>query len=303
MGDRIDIALGFDAAYAPHAAAAIASVVRYTPDAHIRFILLHAGIARLQQERVERVAPGAHFVWTDVGENDLPAFADRGHFNRAILFRIGLESLAPADCRRVLYIDSDTIVMRDIRELWRSDLRGQPIGAVIDHYARPVEFAGRWSLDAGGARYFNSGVLLIDLERVRAERLFSRAIDFFVRNDADLLMADQDALNFALWKHWTALDPAWNVQRFMTPKEFASEKTSERRIKDGVPALVHFVGLEKPWLPDKWHPWAWAYWQNLSRTPFAGEVKRSNGMNPFQMLKLRLRWWLKHPPRRWRQEC
>jgi lipopolysaccharide biosynthesis glycosyltransferase len=266
---QVNIALGFDASYAPHAAAAIASVIRHAPDINV-------------------------FVWTEVGEKDLPAFETRGHFNRAILFRIGLESLAPADCKRVLYIDSDTIVMRDIRELWRSDLKGNPIGAVHDQYNIPVEWATRWKLPVEGARYFNSGVMLVDLEKVRAEKLFSRALDFFVANDKELLMADQDALNYAAWNRWTALDPAWNVQRFMSPVEFAAQP-AERQVKHGAPKLVHFIGLDKPWLPNKWHPWAWAYWQNLSRTPFAGEVRRSNRMDLFQMTKLRLRWWLKHP--------
>jgi lipopolysaccharide biosynthesis glycosyltransferase len=291
---QIDIALGFDASYAPHAAAAIASVMRHAPGINVRFILLHAGVTRPQQERVERAVPNARFVWTEVGEKDLPDFATRGHFNRAILFRIGLETLAPADCKRVLYIDSDTTVMHDVRELWASDLKGAPLGAVIDHYNNPVEWAQKWSLPAENARYFNSGVLLIDLAKVRTEKLFSRALDFFVRNDKELLMADQDALNYAAWNRWTALDPAWNVQRFMTPAEFAAQP-AERQVKNGAPKLVHFIGWEKPWLPNKWHPWAWAYWQNLSRTPFAGDVRRTNHMDLFQLAKLRLRWWLKHP--------
>jgi lipopolysaccharide biosynthesis glycosyltransferase len=195
----------------------------------------------------------------------------------------------------VLYIDSDTTVMGDVRELWASDLKGAPIGAVIDHYNKSDEWAQKWQLPAEKARYFNSGVLLIDLEKVRAEKLFSRALDFFVRNDKELLFADQDALNYAAWGRWTALDPAWNVQRFMTPAEFAAQP-AERQVKDGIPKLVHFIGWEKPWLPNKWHPWAWAYWQNLERTPFAADVRRTNHMDLFQLAKLRLRWWLRHPP-------
>ena len=56
------------------------------------------------------------FVWTAVSDDDMPPFAGREHFSRAILFRLGLEKLAPPDCRRVIYLDADITVLADVRE-------------------------------------------------------------------------------------------------------------------------------------------------------------------------------------------
>jgi lipopolysaccharide biosynthesis glycosyltransferase len=294
MDERLDIALGFDAKYAPHAGAAIASIVQTAPNARFRFILLHDGVGAELRAKVEACAPGAVFRWTEVTDAHLPAFADRGHFNRTILFRLGLPQLAPADCHRVLYFDADIIVRRDVRALWAMDFEDAAIAAAADQYVDSVKFARQWNLPADDARYFNSGVLLIDLDRVRAEKSFDTALDFVIRNDANLLFADQDALNYVFWRAWTPINAAWNVQRFMTQKEMVA-LTPERRWDGGAPAIVHFIGLEKPWLPNKWHPWAWIYWQASARTPFARDVARDNGMNLYQMLKLRLRWWLRQP--------
>lgn len=292
MSERIDIALGFDARYAPHAGVVISSVVRHAPGARFRFICLHDGIDAALRARVESCAPGAEFYWTEVREDDLPAFSTRGHFNRAILFRIGLEKLAPADARRVIYLDSDVAVCGDVRELWGADLLGNAIGAVRDCYQDGVAFAARWSLAGDAPRYFNSGVLLIDLAAVRADKSFSAAAEFVARHGEDILFGDQDALNFVFWRRWSELEPAWNVQRYMTPAEIAEAGWGR-----AVPALIHFIGIQKPWMRNVWHPWAWAYWEALQRTAFADEVAAANKMDFYQLMRLRLRWRLRRPVR------
>jgi lipopolysaccharide biosynthesis glycosyltransferase len=177
-----------------------------------------------------------------------------------------------------------------VRQLWNVDLGDKAIGAVVDCYADAEAFARRWSLSKETPGYFNSGVLLIDLERVRKERLFSSASEFVARYGADILFGDQDALNWVFWGRWRKLNAAWNVQRFMSSREIAADHQQEGNLN-----LVHFIGFEKPWMPGVWHPWAWLYWDNLARTPFAKDVAREFGMNFRQFMRLRLRWWIKRP--------
>jgi lipopolysaccharide biosynthesis glycosyltransferase len=287
VSEVLDIAMGFDSRYAPHAAVVIASIVRSAPGAHFRFIMIHDGVDAARRQQVERLAPGSRFAWTQVADDDLPAF-QYGHLNRAILFRLGLEKLAPADANRVVYVDADTVVLNDVRELAAADLGDCAIGAVHDCYVDPADFAKRWSLTSPAPRYFNSGVLVIDLERVRAESLFSKAAAIIAQNESTALpYGDQDALNITMWERWTAIEPMWNVQRFMNPQNIAATGRG--------PSLIHFVGLEKPWLPNVWHPWAWVYWENLRRTPFADEVAQTYNMNLYQLLRLRLKWWINRP--------
>ena len=291
---RIDVAMGFDGRYAPHAANVMASIVRHAPGAELRFILLQSGVSEEAKQRTEAAARGAAFVWVEVRDEDLPAHADRGHLNRTMLFRLGLEALAPHDAGRVIYVDADTIVLGDIRELAGADLHGHALGAVTDCYQDADKFAELWSLPKGG-RYFNSGVLVIDLPKVREQKLFSRALNFVVAHDRDLLFADQDALNHVFWQTSAVIEPTWNVQRFMRPQEIAAETAADRRWGHSRPRLIHFIGTEKPWMRNVWHPWAWAYWENLRRTPFARDVATAYRMDFMQMIRLRLRWLVKRP--------
>jgi lipopolysaccharide biosynthesis glycosyltransferase len=294
MVGTIDIAMGFDARYAPHAANVMASIARHAPGARLRFILLQAEVPVELRRRIEAAVGAASFVWVEVGEKDLPAHATRGHLSRAMLFRLGLEALAPQDCQRLIYIDSDTVVLGDVRELWDADLGTHPIGAVTDCYQDAAKFSETWALSPGG-RYFNSGVLVIDLAQVREQKLFSRALDFVVEHDAKLVFSDQDALNHVFWKNAATLEPTWNVQRYMSLEEVRRETAPDRRWGHRAPRLVHYIGTEKPWMRDVWHPWAWLYWENLKRTPFTRDVKRAFGMNCLQLMRLRLRWWLRRP--------
>lgn len=293
MSERIDIALGFDGRYVPHGANVIASVVRHARGAKFRFIVLQADVTPEQKKRMEAVAPGAEFVWCDVRDDDMPNYT-RGHLNRAILFRLGLEALAPADCRRVLYIDADTVVVGDVRELWAADLGGYPAGAVTDCYQDAEEFAGTWNLPKGG-RYFNSGVMLIDLDKVRAGKLFTKTLAFVAENGPKLLFGDQCALNNIFWKNTAVLEPTWNVQRYIKDEEIVSETAPDRRWGHAQPRLIHYLGTDKPWIRNAWHPWAWLYWENLKRTSFIDDVKASAKVDFLQMLRFRFRWLVKRP--------
>ncbi|MEJ0059759.1 MAG: glycosyltransferase family 8 protein [Terricaulis sp.] len=290
--DVIDVAFGVDKNYIVHVAAVIASVMHYAPDARFRFIILHIDVDTAMQARIEAMAPGAVFVWAEVGDDDLPPFADRGHFSRATLFRLGLEKLAPADCGRVLYLDADITVVSDVRPLLRVDLGANVMGAVHDPNVDAAAFGERWGLGAG--HYFNAGILLIDLERVRAERLFSKAADFVAKHDRDLPWNDQDALNWSCWGRWLKLDPAWNAQRAMAIPSHDEPLSDAMKLRSR-PRIIHFTGGDKPWIAGAYHPWSWLYWESVARTPFAAEIAAKQGVGALARFKMWLRFL-----RRWR---
>jgi lipopolysaccharide biosynthesis glycosyltransferase len=286
---EIDVAFGVDANFAVHAAAVIASVVHYGKGGRFRFIVLHSGVTQEMRKRVESVAPGQRFVWVEVSDSDLPPFADRGHFTRATLFRMGMEKLAPKDAKKVVYLDADITLMADVRKLAAVDLQGAPVGAVHDPNVDANAFAARWNL-VGPGGYFNAGILLIDLEKVRAEGLFTKAIAFIAKHDRELPWNDQDALNWALWGRWKKLDPVWNVQRSMAIADAAKKLPAEKRLGKARPAIIHFTGGDKPWVMGAYHPWSHVYWMSLNRTPFVEDVMAKQGFTAKERLKLLVRW-------------
>jgi lipopolysaccharide biosynthesis glycosyltransferase/glycosyltransferase involved in cell wall biosynthesis len=281
----VEIAFGLDSKLAPHISGSISSIIDNSRGAQLRFIILSSVTNEWFQKRIQKAFASAIFEWIKMGEADVPVFKANAAFTRAALFRLAIDKFAPRDCKRVIYLDADVILTTDIQELWNTDLGKYPIAAVPDENVDAAEFAKRWRLPTGG-EYLNSGVLVIDLERARSMQTFSLARDFVARHN-ELAFPEQDALNFAFWRNWLKLDPSWNVQR---PSAIALAFGDRQALRGGVPKIVHFTGVEKPWLPKAYHPWAWLYWRALGRTPFTSDVQRHAHLGALGKGRLWLRW-------------
>jgi lipopolysaccharide biosynthesis glycosyltransferase len=181
--------------------------------------------------------------------------------------RFGVEAflklLIPEKLSRLskcLYLDCDTIVRADIASLFRTPMDGCPVAAVQDAwipYVSSPEGVQLWEelgLDAE-TPFFNSGVLLLDLEMLRDMDLLARARRYVRahRNEMNK-MGDQEVQNALLAGHWKSLDLSWNAvpplyRRSRRPtlslleEKGLSESDVTRRAK-----IIHFTGfLERPW--------------------------------------------------------
>ncbi|QIB32601.1 glycosyltransferase family 8 protein [Ancylobacter pratisalsi] len=197
------------------------------------------------------------------------AFAARpvnNHLSRTAYARI-LMPLTLADATgRLLYIDCDTLVNGSLAPLAEIDMQGHALAAVDDIALQVPERHAKRNLDIGlpaDMRYFNSGVLLIDLEAWRHQRISERVIEF-VDAHPELPMMDQDALNGALRGDWLALDERWNMHRRLKKGRYVDDPSiwADARI-------IHFIGQIKPNYSDCGHPSRDLYFEHRARTPFA----------------------------------
>jgi lipopolysaccharide biosynthesis glycosyltransferase len=185
-----------------------------------------------------------------------------GHISRAAYFRLCLEySIAP-EITRVIYLDCDLVVNKDISELWAADLCGKIIGAVEDYSLGGWDHPGQHSLlellnQEPILPYFNSGVLVIDTGRWRSCGVMGRAFDFINAHPAAVPLWDQDALNAVLCDNWHQLDPRWNrPSNYRWLRDQGKLRFSEDQVHSlDSPYVFHFVSGSKPWSeyrhPDK----------------------------------------------------
>ena len=252
MNDVLHLACGGDRGYLEHTAATVASFLEHSGDLQLHVHYLHPpGLATADRSLFERFIEQAGATASLVAVPDdliegLPAAFN--HVTVAMWYRIFLPSLLP-DVQRVLYVDADTLAMNDIRPLWDSDLGGKTLGAVANIFEP-------WN--AGYARalglsspYFNSGVLLLDLARMRATGAGDELRRYAVEHHSELTWPDQDALNIVLGEECVALDPRWNCMNSLFAFEaasdvFGAEAVAEARARPGV---RHFEGpsVNKPW--------------------------------------------------------
>ena len=184
------------------------------------------------------------------------------HLPDSTYFRLQMGAALDPSVERALYLDVDMLVRRDLRPLWDIELGGSPLAAVQSVNYPWVGTRGAvddWAelgLDPR-ARFFNAGLLLVDLDAWRRDEVAERALDY-LRSPHCGKGADQEALNVATSGTWLPLDPTWNQQTPMLDNQhgahlfFDADAIDEARTD---PAIVHFQTRPKPWHRGCVHPW------------------------------------------------
>ena len=285
--DEIVVAFGVDLAYTPHLATTLASIVANAPGERFRFLVIHDGIPADEQRRVEEAAPGQNFDWREITGSPMLEFETRTYISRATYYRFAIPEFAGPDTKRALYIDSDTVVLGNLRELWDTDLGGAPIGAVHDGGLNAQGFAEKWDLPPVDLGYFNAGVLVLDLEQIRRSGFFEQAVSMMQARWDEFEMGDQDVLNLLYWDNWARIDSRWNCQRRMLVHlaKGGEQTTPEHMRATRRPKLVHYTEKFKPWLPDAWHPLTWLYFRYLKRTPYWADINAQAKTSPIKRLR------------------
>ncbi len=245
----IHIACGCDDHYARHTAAMLLSLSEHlSNDVQVNVYVLHDdGLTETSVEAIRNSVPvniEVHALYIDkllmVG---LPTH----RFHPACWHRIFLPDLLP-ELDRILYLDSDMLVVDNIEPLWATDLNDKLFGAVVNpiykFMASPISYLGLGS----PGHYVNSGCLLMDLEKMRNSD-FTEIIKQYAMAHPDNSWPEQDAIS-ALWgADCHKLHPRWNLQ-----STFFDLPQSQLPIANGViaealadPAVIHFIGLHKPW--------------------------------------------------------
>jgi lipopolysaccharide biosynthesis glycosyltransferase len=168
------------------------------------------------------------------------------HVNKTTYYRLEIPSLFKKE--KVIYLDSDMIILGDILEIYRTDLNSKCVGAVLDYFLGLV----------GKRNYFNAGFMIIDCNRWNKMNYTKKFLNYYNKNFKQITLADQDVLNGILYNDWIELPLEWNRQRIIF--ELWPQKSNlEKNVFNNLllyPKIIHFTGKVKPWhyryiFPDK----------------------------------------------------
>ena len=272
------VALVVDASYAMPATVTIRSIAKHSSRV-VTFYIIDCGLGADDKERImSSIAEDPNVCLMFIPLNDHSLGVSLG----SAWAKIDLVDLLPVE--RVLYIDADVLARGDIGRLWDTDLDGKLLGACPD-----VGFPlGHEKIERGP--YFNSGVLLMDLARIRGEAQKLRDV---AKSMLPPKFVEQDALNIHFRGAWKPLNLEWNAQGLGT---YAEHRTPDRETIDlnqmDNPILVHFTGpvspsllsvlnphvqpcVSKPWgyAKAQGHPYAEEWWIALKETPWSKWVE------------------------------
>jgi hypothetical protein len=135
---------------------------------------------------------------------------------------------------RLLMLDSDMIVNASLQPLFEMNLRGHPLAAVKDMLVESALHARGRQWDDN---YFNTGLLLVDVDRWHAGALGDEAMRWLADQPHKPEWPDQDALNHVVKGDWLRLDRSWNFAYCGEPQQFSYEEYAAAHI-------VHFSGAK-----------------------------------------------------------
>lgn len=258
--------------YVKYLATSLASVLSNNTKAkELMIYVISTGITEESKSRLEDLVYMYDREITFLSLEDInERFAysvDTKKFDISIMGRLFMDSLLPKDVHRILYLDCDTVVLGDLTKLYHFDLRGKSVGAVLEPTIDDTT-----KIHAGlrvDAPYFNSGVLLVDVDAWREKKLTDRILAYHETINENSLFGDQDAINGALRWEIRILPPKYNFfsnYKYWSYEELKKHdavyslipKRSFQQAKK-TPVIVHFAGGERPWRRGNFNPFKKEY--------------------------------------------
>lgn len=255
--EGLHFVLSADAYYGLPAAVTMFLMLKALPDgveAHVHFI--DGGVSEDDKARIRSCVDWratVHFYGVErpLTLGDFGFGRDECRYTDTILLRIHLAEVLPDDIDRVIYLDSDTLVKGDLSVLWKTDLAGKCVGAAVDYFPQGGSLyraiLERWFQYEGAVRCFNSGVVLIDLDRWRELNIGGKATELWPRFSVAMSAGDQDILNLVLLDDWYELESKWNYSVLADVRKLSE---AEARYVFAANSILHFTGQLKPWMEE-----------------------------------------------------
>lgn len=242
---------------------AIYSLLAHAADETIyKVYILSKGISDENQRRISMLLQGKHarHVIAFVDVSNLAAMRDLPTTEKwpiAAWSRVFIPDLLPDEQGVILYCDIDTLVCRDLGALFRTPLNGKAIGVVLEHVSHAhSHFNQRLDIPMACPGYFNSGVMLMDLDVFRQQNLVEHIVQYAETHRDQLTCPDQDALNGALCHNLQPIHHKWNwhdgLTRLLLKRTLKTKLSRGASLEDSVeaalrPGILHYQGPNKPW--------------------------------------------------------
>lgn len=224
------------------------SLMITNPDNDFDLYVAHSSLTEEDFERIKSAVDPSrtrvHSVVVSAGILENAPVLKR--ITKETYYRLLMMDYLPETVDRVLYIDPDTVVLRDIAPLYNIDFRGRTIAAA-GHTKLFIEDLNHIRFRTGRqSRYFNAGVMMVNLEKMRRSITSEKVFDYVKKNKRWLFLADQDVLNGLFGNDMIPVDECiYNLDE----KTVIYNRRRVRNLKwvEENAVIVHYNGKYKPW--------------------------------------------------------
>jgi len=303
--DRLSVAVCCDEHYAMPLGVTLNSMLRsLKKDSSVNLYIICTNISDDMRIRltnscaVDGIDARLDFILPDVSLVD--RFHVRGHMSKAGYYRLLLPDLLPQSLDKVIYLDSDLLVQGCLSDLWSAPIGNYALLAVEDILSQTVSSsAGLYNWRelgfAADDPYFNSGVLVIGLNKWRRDGITAKLLEYLSGDTSRFRCHDQEALNAVLGHEWGQLDLTWNSFPFYLQPSISgwADTPFKRRLEANFeelaygPAICHYVSKKKPWIPG---------YRPAMQSEWLTALRLSGWFNPSEFASWYLTWRCRHYP-------
>jgi len=273
----MDIVLGIDNAFVMPAGILIMSIIRTQGDTTILFHVLSDGVSEHNKGILRSIVDKNKYcsiVFYEIDDNLLKTLPVRNHLSRACYCRLFVTEFLPPTLSKVLYLDSDMLVVDSLKALWETEISNFSVAVAIDQSYDDIMYINTIGYHPENG-YFNSGMMLINLDYWRKNNIPLKTLDFIHKHHANCFWNDQDAFNYVtagtrkLVSYKYNMSNLRNVETLRIRKEYHEDVRNSQKN----PVIIHYAGSVKPWHRD-----CHRYYYNY-KTPWLSLKKQSPWAN------------------------
>lgn len=254
-GAQMNLVFSFDEGYFEPFNVLLQSIYLNNPNEELTIYYLHYGMQKESLDKLEKIIQYFGFAFHPINcvhylEDETDIIINRYYTIEMYLWMYA-PFVLPEDVERALYLDSDIINLNSMRRLYDMDFEDKLFIAMdYEIKNKAIQPINNMRLGTKKAEhYFNTGVVLMNIDKLRRERNADEISEAVVKNKAILILPDQDIFNFlyvgeikdADWENFN-LDP--RLYQFF--KVVMPEKYNKKWVDDEV-VFIHYCGRHKPW--------------------------------------------------------
>lgn len=278
----IPVFFSSDDNYVPFLAVAITSLLENaSKDYNYDIIILNTGINKENKKKIEKLKnSNANIKFVDVKhkiENIVGKLESRlrDYYSLSIYYRLFIPSMFP-EYKKAIYLDADITLIDDISKLYNEDIEGYLVGAISDEVISTDERFAIYTTEALGIEpkyYFNSGVLLMNLEEFKKQKIEEKFIYLLEKYNFDVVAPDQDYLNVLCKGKVKYIDRGWDRM-----------PNVDDSFDDDNLHLIHYNMFAKPWKYDN-VLYQEHFWKYAQMTEFLEKINSFKELQSEEMIK------------------
>jgi len=273
----INLACASDDGYSQHLTVMLCSCLfNFSKENFLQVFVLDGGISHKKKQIMKNVFlnyKNAKITFIPINSEKYLRYKKHSSLSGASYYRIDLPNILP-HLKKIIYLDCDIIVLGDISEIWNTDIKDKVIiaalaGSTLMKNTYNNLFKVNYEVD-----YFNSGVMLLDLQKMRMDNISQQTINFIEENNDKLIDCDQMPLNFSLLNQWEKISSQWNLGSGLELSHNYFNTTLSKEdfyLAKKLPKLLHYTSrFFKPWLYESLGKYKQYYYEYLDKTNYKG---------------------------------